>query len=159
MAPRCKDPDTTKVNLQYLVIKFDIVNNYICIIYSFILQTKTPSLLQLSLKRHTETAVRSAVYAHRIAEQLRKALTGTDEEGSSPTFLLVMCNGYFSTTAGEGPMYKRFLRKKKIGKYIGRNVKARTDKDPDYTKSRLRIMSFDRAFIHCNTDAQDRKCV
>ena len=111
------------------------------------------------MKRHTETTVRASVYAHRIAEELRKALSGTEDEGEDPTFLLISCNGYFSTTIGEGSLYKTFIHERKIGRFIGANCVAKEIDDPDYNNAKLRIMTFDHAFTHCNTDAQDHKWI
>ena len=39
-------------------------------------QNRPPSAIRLCLKRHTESAVRECVHAQRVAEELRKALTG-----------------------------------------------------------------------------------
>ena len=123
----------------------------------FEFQTKSTYLLQLALKRHTETAVRSVHHVQRIAEQLKNALTGTETEGEPPTCILVLSNGYFSTSTGEGSLYEEFRKSKKLGHYIGKNVYEKTHDDVDYSKSRLRHMPFDRAFTHCNTDAKDCK--
>ena len=81
--------------------------------------------------------MRESHHAHRAAEELKKALRGTDMEGEPPTFLLVMCNGYFATAAGEGSLYLQFLRNKLFGHYCGTNVKARNPDDADYKRSRL----------------------
>ena len=76
----------------------------------YLFQTWTVSLLRLSLKRHTETAIRATNHIHRVAEELQKALNGTDEEGQSPTFLLLLCNGYFTTLAGDGALFQEFKK-------------------------------------------------
>ena len=108
------------------------------------------------MKRHTETAVRAAHCVQRIAEELRKALKGTQDEGLAPTFLLILCNGYFSTGAGEGDLYDEFVRDKHLpGNYSGRNYKPRDHNDAIYRQSRMQLMSYDHAFTHCTTDVQD----
>ena len=115
------------------------------------------SLLRLSLKRHTESTVRATIHAQRVAEELRKALTGTEIQGEPPTSLLILCNGYFTTLAGEGSLYNQFKNHKNIVgcEYTGRNLRVRTADDEDYKKCRLRDMTFDRAFSHCMKNAQD----
>ena len=113
--------------------------------------------MKLSLKRHTESAVRAVVHAQRIAEELRKVLKGTEVEGEPPTFFLLLGNGYFTTCAGEGPVFRAFIDNRSLGDFIGKYVKSRRPDDNDYDKSKLRILPFDRAFTHCRKNAQDRK--
>ena len=38
-------------------------------------------------------------------------------------------------------------------------TRARNPEENDYNKSKLRILSFDRAFNHCSTDAQQHKAI
>ena len=125
------------------------------------LQTSQPSLLRLSLKRHTEKAVRSTIHAQRIAEKLREALKGTEIEGHPPTSFLIIDNSYFSTTAGEGSLYDHYCKYKNIAGciYTGKNVKAaHPEKDKDvYKQSRLRMVPFDHAFYHVKKDVDKRK--
>ena len=109
------------------------------------------------MKRHTESAVRAVHHVQRIAEALKKTLSGTDLEGHPPQFLLLLANPYFSTCTGEGEIYKSFIEKRQIGVFIGSNVKARNPDDHDYNESLLRILPFDHAFNHCRKDAKDRK--
>ena len=115
----------------------------------------------MSLKRYTEKAVRSTIHAQRIAEELRKALTGTETEGDPPTCLLVMCNGYFATAAGEGTLFRRYCSHKNIHRciYSGRNVKPKFPNEDDYKKSRLRILPFDYAFDHVKHDVHKRELI
>ena len=112
----------------------------------------------MSLKRHTESAVRATIHAQRIAAELKKALSGTESEGEPPTFLLILSNGYFSTVAGEGQLFRTFCETKTIGDYIGRGVRARHPEDPDYKTSKLRKLPFDYAFNHATHDVDKRKC-
>ena len=119
---------------------------------------RSTSALRIALKRHTESAERQTIYAQRIAEELRRALTGTEIEGEPPTCLLVLCNGYFTTTAGEGCLFRNFCQWKKLSKYTGHNVRPRhPEKDVDYEQSRLRIVPFNHAFNHCITDVHQRE--
>ena len=111
----------------------------------------------MALKRHTESAVRETIHATRIAEELRRALTGTENEGLPPTSLLILCNGIFSTSTGQGELYDTYVRDKTIGEYTGRNVKARKPDDDDYNSAKLRILPFDHAFNHCKIDVDQRK--
>ena len=120
-------------------------------------QISPPSLLKLSLKRHTESAVRGVIHSQRIAEELRKALVGTETQGEIPSCFLLLTNGYFSTLAGEGPLFDEFVEKGTLGHFIGKNTIARKPDDPEYDKCKFRILTFDHCFTHCRKDAQDRK--
>ena len=126
---------------------------------SILLQTRTVSLLRLSLKRHTETAVRATINVQRIAEELHKVLNDTRIQGQMPTSLLIFCNGYFTTFAGEGSLHRQFMQSKNISgcEYTGKDVPVTNPDDPQYNNSRLRHVTFDRAFTHCTKDAQDRE--
>ena len=97
------------------------------------------------------------IHAHRIAGELKKALTGTEVEGEPPTCLLILSNGIFSSVAGEGKLYKQFCETKTIGDYMGRNVRASHPEDADYKNSKLRKVPFDYAFNHATHDVDKRK--
>ena len=118
-------------------------------------------MLRLSLKRHTEKAVRATIHAQRIAQKLKESLRGSENEGENPTCILLICNGYFSTSAGEGSLMDTYRKFKNIigAKYTGSNVKPRDPNADGYSQSRLRTVPFDHAFYHVKKDVDHRTCV
>ena len=111
------------------------------------------------MKRHTESAIREVHCVQRIAEQLHTSLSGSGLEGQVPTFLLAMCNGYFTTATGEGDLFQKFCQYGVLGQYTGRNVRYRSPSQADYSEARLRLLPFDHAFSHCTKDVQEREWI
>ena len=97
------------------------------------------------------------IKANRLMEEYKELMRGTDSEGLDPSSLIVFDNGYYTIISGSGKMFNAFGKTKSLGNYTGRFEIPKEPTDPNYSKSKLRILPFDKTFTFLPNDVDQSK--
>ena len=127
--------------------------------YVNILQFTDSHAFRCCMRRAMESSVRDGHGLNRMFELYQKIKKDKGQGGEQPTFLSIFDSGNYTFVTGAGPLFEKFCRTKKIGKYTGRNVKVRFPTDAGYNTSCLRAVPFDFAFNFTTHDVDKGKLI
>ena len=104
-----------------------------------------------------KTTVRSAFKTVRLIKNYQKFQNKTILNLNSPSFVLALETGTFTSLSGCGSMFDNYVKNGNFGNHSGKNEKLRYPDERNFCTSKLRVLPFDHTFTFLPIDVNKRK--